>query len=226
MRNHLENSIPLNPIELLLLMRLQVAMPNHTVSLVIELPMRILLGSGHRSRRLTIEQPVEKTIDLRSLLHLYSFHIAFEFLCRLMHIVFIPHHRPTYQLIPLHLVLLKYLSQFNYPLLLHQPFLTDILQQLVLTIEIRQCQLLPQQIRLLKGRNLFLNQSVHKYQLPQLRDWYPFCFFDLYQCLLVQPTISLIGMVWQHVYISLLVYIHLTRIILHLHFDLGLHDIK
>ena len=54
-------------------------------------------------------------------------------------------------------------------------------------------------------------------------DRNPLCFFDLYSSLLVEASIGLIGVVGKDVDIAFLVDIDLAGIVLHLHFNLGLH---
>ena len=54
-------------------------------------------------------------------------------------------------------------------------------------------------------------------------DGYPLCFFDLYCCFLVEAAVGLIGVVWKDINVAFLVDIDLAGIVLHLHFDLGLH---
>ena len=78
MGNDFEDGVFLDSVELLLLVGLEVAVVGHVVFLVVELGVGVLLGAGHRSGHLAVEQSVEESVYLCVLLHFDGLHIAFE----------------------------------------------------------------------------------------------------------------------------------------------------
>ena len=76
--NDFEDGVFLDSVELLLLVGLEVAVVGHVVFLVVELGVGVLLGAGHRSGHLAVEQSVEESVYLCVLLHFDGLHIAFE----------------------------------------------------------------------------------------------------------------------------------------------------
>ena len=165
MGDHLEDGVLLDAVEFLLLVGLEVAVGGQVAFFIVELGVGVLLGAGHGPGHLAVEEPIEEPVDLGVLLHFNGLHIAFKLLGRFMHVVLIPHDCPAYQLVPLNLVLLKDLGQFGDPFLLHEPLIADVLEGLVLAIEVGEGQFFPEEVRLFKGGDGFLEEGVHKDEL-------------------------------------------------------------